>query len=255
MPPVWEVEIPDTSGDGGGEAPDTVGRGLHVFDFRFTAASRENDADSAHLAGSELARAERFQQRIDRNRFVIGRSMLRQVLGRILEVSPAEVEIGVERGRPFLAQTPSRPLHFNLSHSGDHVMMILSREHPVGIDVELQREFPERDRVAGRVMTREEYEQYMGMDPTLRNDAFYRLWVRKESILKCMGTGFAVEPGRVTVGHERSCATEGEFEGSRFQLSHYRADGCGVSHAWAFACAVQPAVLTPRRHKVTARFR
>ena len=235
MSETWGIEVPKTFVDE--EVGDLAENNFafRIFDFRFSAHSSTKDADLMYLTDVERKRAEKFHHRIDRNRFVVGRSMLRQALGHVLNIPPADVPIGIDKGRPYLDPGVSPPLFFNLSHSGGSVMLILSRKYQVGIDVEAIRDFPDMDQVANRVMTEDEYVQYMRLEPTQRSDAFYRLWVRKESILKCMGTGFEIEPKRLSVGHNTSSSTEICFEGQPFQLRQYIDNECEKPHYWAIA--------------------
>ncbi|MDQ6812000.1 MAG: 4-phosphopantetheinyl transferase, partial [Actinomycetota bacterium] len=59
---------------------------------------------------------------------------LRDVLAAYLETSPEAIRIvDGAHGKPELA---GRELHFNLSHSGDVGLVAVSRERPVGVDVE-----------------------------------------------------------------------------------------------------------------------
>ncbi|MGB5707149.1 MAG: 4'-phosphopantetheinyl transferase superfamily protein, partial [Arenicellales bacterium] len=203
----WDVLIPDTL--------ETLDDGFHIFHFRFSPRLRTSDADHGNLVETERHRAVQFHHQIDRNRFTVGRSLLRQVLGRALGMEPLEIPLCIEKGRPFLDLELGDRWQFNISHSGECVMLILSQQHQVGIDVEVYRDFPDMDQVAKRVMTDEEFDSYRQLAKAHRIDAFYRLWVRKESILKYLGTGFEIEPRRLSVGHMKNNITEASFEGQR----------------------------------------
>ena len=254
MSETWGIEIPKTFDD------DEVGVlaenncAFRIFDFRFTALSSAKDADPIYLTETERNRAEKFHHRIDRNRFVVGRSILRQTLGQVIKMPPADVPIELDKGRPYLGLTVSPPLFFNLSHSGSSVMLILSRKRQVGIDVEAIRDFPDMDQVANRVMSEDEFDEYIRMEPTRRSDAFYRLWVRKESILKCLGTGFEIEPRRINIGHDTSSSTESSFEGQLFQLQQFVENEYDKPHYWAFAFAGQCTQIQVERYPVVTRF-
>ena len=253
MSDFWRIEIPKSFNNEAIGSPKCV-CDFQIFDFRFSTLSSATDADLIDLTDTERNRAAKFHQRIDRNRFTVGRSILRQALGKILNLPPLEVPIGVEKGRPFLEATASPPLFFNISHSGSCVMLILSRHYQVGIDVEVLRDFPDMDQVANRVMTDEEYNWYIELEPTRRSDAFYRLWVRKESILKCLGTGFEIEPRRITVGHDTYSSTEMSFDGQSFQLNQFIDNDCEKPHYWAFAFASQSTKFQLKRYPVAAHF-
>ncbi|MBQ1919848.1 MAG: 4-phosphopantetheinyl transferase family protein, partial [Selenomonas sp.] len=47
-------------------------------------------------------------------------------------------------------------------------------------------------------LTSQEYAWMLqGEDETARQERFYRLWTRKESLVKCEGCGFALAPGKI----------------------------------------------------------
>lgn len=241
MPEAWKITVPQSF--------TLKEHDFHLFDFRFSTPLSASDADQTNLPDIERRRALKFHHRIDRNRFVVGRNMLRQALALILEVNPVDAPICVEKGRPFLDPAASDRCFFNLSHSGSSVMLILSQKHQVGIDVEVLRDFPDRDQVAQRVMTEEEFDQYRNLESACRSDAFYRLWVRKESILKYLGTGFAIEPNRISVGLSENSHSEIVFEGERFILRQSLVSDMKPPHYWAMACAndAKPANLKSYR--------
>ena len=100
-----------------------------------------------------------------------------------------------EWGKPYLLRYPH--IHFNLSHSGTMVACAVASE-PVGVDVEERHAYDEG--VARLCFTIAERHWMMGQ-PNV-DEAFVRLWVRKESYLKLLGTGltddvraFDVTPG------------------------------------------------------------
>lgn len=254
MSAFWRVEIPNSFVDDEAVGSPKRSNAFQIFDFRFSTLSSAADADPLNLTEPERDRAAKFHQRIDRNRFTVGRSILRQALGKILDLPPLEVPIEVERGRPVLELATPPPLFFNISHSGSYVMLILSRHYQVGIDVEVLRDFPDMDQVAKRVMTDEEYNRYIELEPTRQSDAFYRLWVRKESILKCMGTGFEIEPRRITVGHDTSPSTGSSFEGQRYQSQQYIDKECEKPHYWAFTFAGQCTQIQLERYPIATQF-
>lgn len=153
------------------------------------------------LAADEAARATRFLQRADYERFVVGRAALRHILGRYLDLSPHEVPVELDaQGKPRL--TPGQlgcRLCFNLSHSGAHILIGVTDEHDIGVDVEWMR--PELDigPIAQRFFSPAEAAEVMGLPEGQRRAAFYRCWTRKEAYLKARGTGLALGLDRFEV--------------------------------------------------------
>ena len=80
-------------------------------------------------------------------------------------------------------------VHFNLSHSGAWAVCAVSSD-PVGIDVEERRAYD--DGVARLCFTANELAWMERQDDVPR--AFARLWTRKESYVKLLGTGLSKSP-------------------------------------------------------------
>lgn len=93
------------------------------------------------------------------------------------------------QGKPELTELPGSaksPWHFNLSHSGDYVILAASTE-PVGVD--LQKWIPVRQGLAERFFTAAENRWLVALPERERIGGFYRLWTRKEAYGKYTGQG------------------------------------------------------------------
>ena len=127
-----------------------------------------------------------LRYRFDRDRLLsLGAGLLATYALREAGAEDLTLSYG-EQGKPALLFHPD--LHFNLSHSGTLAVCAVS-DRPVGADVEtLNRAKPA---VARRCFQPRELEW---MERSLDWDrAFTRLWTRKESYLKQLGTGLARE--------------------------------------------------------------
>ena len=95
-----------------------------------------------------------------------------------------------EAGKPLV-----EGLFFNLSHIGDYVVLA-EADGPVGVDIEEM--VPYGDWVRAALAAREYEWMLRGKDERERQERFYRLWTRKESLVKCEGRGFALSPGEIS---------------------------------------------------------
>lgn len=93
-----------------------------------------------------------------------------------------------EKGKPFFKENPS--VHFNLSHSGDYVMGIVSDECEVGCDIEVCKE-ANMD-LAERFFSKEENMLLKETEKSEIAKCFYQLWTLKESFIKCTGQGLSL---------------------------------------------------------------
>ena len=143
------------------------------------------------LSHDECEKADRFHFEVDRHRFVLGRAVLRQVLARCLRMR-AEARrfdygpFGKPAIVPGLAKTP---LQFNVSHSGDLVLIAIAVGRAVGVDVEQVRTDIAVDDIAEHYFSPAECTALAALPASLQHDAFHACWTRKESYLKATGVG------------------------------------------------------------------
>ncbi|MBR4182922.1 MAG: 4'-phosphopantetheinyl transferase superfamily protein [Lachnospiraceae bacterium] len=86
----------------------------------------------------------------------------------------------MEHGKPFLSGMSD--LHFNISHSGDYAICAVS-DTEVGCDIEKTGEL--NMNLAERFFTPEEKSIIRS------SDDFFKIWVKKESVIKCTGEGMS----------------------------------------------------------------
>lgn len=112
-------------------------------------------------------------------------------------------------GKPYFPSLPD--FHFNFSDSGRFVVLAVSSEGPVGID--LQQIVPVRagiDRMAARFYTKEEAEALSAVSsPAEKERMFFRLWTIKEAYLKFLGIGLSGGMNRYSLRF--ASAEEGEI--------------------------------------------
>lgn len=160
---------------------------------------REYAADVARLSADYLSPAERDRRASYRSsaaaaRFVVTRALVRTVLAGRLGAVPREIPITLtDLGKPIVAGE----LHFNVSHSGDLVLLAVAEDRAVGIDVERQREVPRAQALIDRWLTEAERREVARRIAagSLESDAFLRVWSLKEARLKALGVGIAGAPG------------------------------------------------------------
>lgn len=174
---------------------------IHVWRLALNQLSCHRYQSSAPLSDSERQRAGRFHFQADRDRYVVSRNVLRNLLGRYLGQAPREVELGsTEHGKPFLLEAEGEPsIRFNLSHSGDWTVYAFASDREVGIDVERIRPLPDFETIATRVFTCTEQE-LIALAPRQETLAtFFRLWSRKEAYVKAIGHGLSIPLHTVSV--------------------------------------------------------
>ncbi|MFT3916657.1 MAG: 4'-phosphopantetheinyl transferase superfamily protein [Anaeromyxobacteraceae bacterium] len=145
---------------------------------------------AALLSGEERARADRFLQARDRERFVTGRAALRLVVAGRAGVAPEALAIEpAPGGKPRVAGGPP----FSLSRADGLALLGVGRGRALGVDLERVREVPEADAIAARVLGPRELAAWRAAGAG-RGDAFLRAWTRTEALVKALGLGLGAGP-------------------------------------------------------------
>jgi 4'-phosphopantetheinyl transferase len=153
----------------------------------------------ALLSPDEVARAARFVQPRDRDRFIRGRGMVRQVLGEASGFAPATLRFAeTGNGKPVLTG-PGQALHFNLSHSEGCAVLAVSRVGPVGVDLELRTRRLEPLSLAPTVFSPDENRVLSALDASERRARFLMFWTAKEARMKLTGEGMSLEPRAIAL--------------------------------------------------------
>jgi 4'-phosphopantetheinyl transferase len=145
------------------------------------------------LSADERERAARYRMPAVRGQFVASRAFLRALLGAYLGVEPGRIAFGQgPQGKPLLAgPTPTSPLHFNLSHSDRIALVAVTWVGEVGVDVERLRPQPNHLEMAQRFFAPSESAALRGLPAGQAEEAFFRVWTRKEAFLKATGFGLS----------------------------------------------------------------
>lgn len=158
----------------------------------------DSDPDLALLDPEEQARAARFTVDHPRRVFITARAALRRTLSQRLGCDPASLVFKLgPHGKPEL--DPPSPLKFNLSHSGNTIVIALTEGIELGVDVEeLGRDTP-TERLARRFFTEQEASAVEDAERADRNRVFFHCWTAKEAVLKATGSGLTVPIREVEV--------------------------------------------------------
>lgn len=158
--------------------------------FEAIASRAERDV----MSHDEWARLGRFVFEKDRRRYRVTRSLVRHALSRYLPRPARDWTFGAtEFGRPFIANDDpaARSIRFNISHSDQVVMLAVTRDLQVGIDVEdLDRRVPLD--AAASFFAADEMRQLEAMPALKRPRRFLDFWTLKESYIKARGEGLSL---------------------------------------------------------------
>jgi 4'-phosphopantetheinyl transferase len=144
----------------------------------------------ALLSPDERARAARFHFARDRDRYVVGRGLLRRLLAGYLGIEPGAVRFryGAHDKPELAAPGPA----FNVSHSGPVGLFAFVNLGEIGVDVELDREQPDHEQIAERFFSPAEREALRALPAEQRARGFLSCWTRKEAFIKARGDGLSL---------------------------------------------------------------
>jgi 4'-phosphopantetheinyl transferase len=166
---------------------------VHVWQTNLDVAASDFTQLRQILSRDERARADRFHFEVDRRRGIIGRGYLRLLLGQILDLPANELQFEYDEfGKPALIPGQGRPLQFNVSHSGELILIAITTGRAVGVDVERIRTDLDPDSIAAQFFSASERKILASLPGPARYRAFFACWTRKEAYLKAKGVGLSL---------------------------------------------------------------
>lgn len=147
---------------------------------------------AATLSSAERARAARFRFPEHRERFIVSHGALRNILSRYLNAPASELAFEANtHGKPALTPPEHAWLQFNLTHSGDLALVAVTRDRPVGIDVEHKIPPDDPARLVAQFFSANENAAFNALPESQREAAFFAGWTRKEAYIKALGEGLS----------------------------------------------------------------
>lgn len=145
------------------------------------------------ISKDEMERAQRFIRQSDRDRYIFSHGLLRSLLSAYVDCAPQQIVLEAKQyHKPFLVcPDSSNDFRFNLSHSEDMVLIAITREVEVGIDVEYMRRFPDALRIVNSTFSVDERCFLNSLPPEDFEEAFFTCWTSKEAFLKGIGKGLS----------------------------------------------------------------
>ena len=121
---------------------------------------------------------------------------LRQVLAHYLPEENLQIERG-EFGKPFLPDFPK--VQFNVSHSNEKLLIAVSFEIPIGIDIEQIKPRKSLSGLVKKCFSNAEQEHWFSQSENEQITLFYDFWTRKEAVVKGIGRGIVLGLNRCEI--------------------------------------------------------
>jgi phosphopantetheine--protein transferase-like protein len=157
------------------------------------------------LSDDERAKVDRYQPKSCNNALIV-RAGLRHVLSLHSALShgtlsPEQLQFDYgKQGKPELtaAQYAQTGINFNLSHSGDLLLIAVlqapthGKRYDLGVDIERRRDSTNIHTILKRYFAEAEISDLLALDASKQRDRFFDLWALKESYIKACGKGLAM---------------------------------------------------------------
>ncbi|HMO52460.1 MAG TPA: 4'-phosphopantetheinyl transferase superfamily protein [Kiritimatiellia bacterium] len=242
------------------EWPPLETNALHVWRLSWSAWDEAAlTSAAAYLTDEEFAQAEHMQMAAVKQRFIATRSSLRRILAGYLaggeyaapETARALCLQSGAHGKPALV--PPR-VRFNLTHTDENCLIAVAAHAEVGIDMEAVTRQRPLERIVRRFFSPAEQAALSGLAGDALTSAFYRIWTRKEAVIKALGEGLACPL------HSFDVSADGEarllaFRRPEIDVGAWRMLNVDVSPDYATAVAVRGPVesvsgytFTPHQH-------
>lgn len=193
------------------------------------------------LSADEQQRAALFHFPKDRERFIIARGLLREILSRYLQQKPNNISFYYnQHGKPALHTDTEEPLHFKVSHSHGLALYAVTRDCPIGVDIEhIRTDFPYQE-IAEKFFAPKENAMLRSLPSNLQSKAFFTCWTRKEAYLKAIGKGLSTSLNLFEVSFlPREPAKLLSIQGDIEAASHWSLQDLNLSADYVAALAIQ----------------
>ena len=142
------------------------------------------------LSPDEKNRAQKFRFAKDSRNFITARGILRSLIGKYLEINPAEISFQYsEFGKPSIAD--NNYLHFNISHSQNIALFAFTKKFNIGVDVEFVNPDIEVKDIATNFFSTNEIMNLLALPEKQQTLGFFNCWTRKEAFIKAVGEGLS----------------------------------------------------------------
>ena len=144
------------------------------------------------LSHKEQKRINNFKFRFLRDRQIISRGILRQVISKYLNIDVEGIEFSYNKfGKPLLSsKLDDFNLHFNMSHSEQLGIFAFAKGKAIGVDVEEIKSSLNLEDVIELCLSDFEKSWFYDVSAGMRKEVFYKIWTAKEAFIKALGTGF-----------------------------------------------------------------
>ncbi len=157
---------------------------VKAWQFNLEADAEQIKELRKELDTADLAQLKAYGRPDLQDQFIVRRSTLRRLLALELGADdPKKLRINTdEGGKPWL---DGNPIHFSPSSSGQFGLIAVSTDRPIGVDIEIHN--PKMASLDMQFLASDEINLLKAEQNDTAN--FFRIWSRKEAVIKATGEG------------------------------------------------------------------
>ncbi|NGX39474.1 MAG: hypothetical protein KR126chlam1_00803 [Chlamydiae bacterium] len=135
------------------------------------------------LSLKERATASKISSKRHRNNFVFRRTLLRKLLGSIMNIPAKDVHFDAQAHKPYVINGP----FFSHSNKPDCLIYSFSTSTKLGVDIEPIEDGIDVDGIAKLFFSSSEKQAIAAASENEKNQSFIKIWTIREAITKCLG--------------------------------------------------------------------
>lgn len=157
-------------------------------------ANTNNTIDFSCIPKSQLQDIKKYKIPYDQKKRLLARCFLYEKIYSVYGIT--NFDLGHrEFHKPFLIHAPE--IHFNFSYSNEFLIVAISLNNLIGVDIEKNDSNFNIEELIPLILCEQERNYFHSLSPLLKVDFFYKVFTKKEAILKCFGTGFSYDPLKI----------------------------------------------------------
>jgi 4'-phosphopantetheinyl transferase len=140
-----------------------------------------------HISKEDQVKSNKFVHFEDKKRYIVARMGIKILLKNLIDT-----DYQIEKnafGKPYVKNSP---IKYNLSHSGNFVLLAVSSCTEVGVDVEVIRDIPNLESLFLNTLHINEISYIKNLAPALILRNFLQIWTQKEAVVKALGKGLSI---------------------------------------------------------------
>lgn len=166
------------------------------------------------LSSEELAQAEHFHPNL-KTQYISTRYMTRTILSRYEQsIQPSAWSFKTTTFEKPRIANKSVDLDFNISHSGNCIILAVSRRLSVGVDIEIVNKHLDLGDISRTYLSLPEREYLRKFTDKLeQRNEFFRIWTLKEAVIKAAGNGISIPLVSFSVCNEEVSSNRKDLAG------------------------------------------